>query len=438
VTANTETPPADEPYQPIRPWSSFLIRDYRLIWIAILCANTSMHMRNVTSLYQVYHLSGSSLQLGLTGFFQAFPFVCFGLLGGVLADTFNRKRMIMSTQLLNVLPGAVLGILTATGAIQVWHIYLLNLVTASLQVMGSPARQAIIPNLVPGSHLMNAITLTTLMQQGTQLTGPVLAGYLIDFVGLDKAYFVDAALLLPSIVAVLMIKRSGQAQRARTKINLRSLIEGFEFLWQQRIILSLFLLDFFAVLVGFYRPILPIFASDVFKVGAGGLGALYAAPAIGALIGSVLVLVTGNIERKGAVAIIGTFCFALSLGLLGLSQWFWMGLLAAGALGFSDAIGVAIRRTVVQILAPDNMRGRAAGFLTIFAQATNALGAVIAGGAAALVGASNGGMVSTVERRRGVKLAPRFCLHFPSRFRLLTLFTLSGSPPFFMEIVYMV
>jgi hypothetical protein len=99
------------------------------------------------------------------------------------------------------------------------------------------------------------------------------------------------------------------------------------------------------VLVGFYRPILPIFASDVFKVGAGGLGALYAAPAIGALFGSGLVLATGNIERKGAAAVIGTFLFALSLALLGLSRWFWMGLLAAGALGFSDAIGVAIRRT---------------------------------------------------------------------------------------------
>jgi MFS family permease len=396
VAENTEVSPPDELYQPIRPWSCFLIRDYRLIWIAILCANTSMHMRNVTSLYHVYDLSGSSLQLGLTGFFQAFPFVCFGLLGGVLADTFNRKKMIMSTQLLNVVPGAVLGILTATGAIQVWHIYVLNLVTASLQVLGSPARQAIVPNLVPPSHLMNAIILTTLMQQGTQLTGPVLAGYLIDFLGVDKTYFVDAALLLPSIVAVLMIKSSGQPKGARRQINLLSLIEGFEFLWRQRIILSLFLLDFFAVLVGFYRPILPIFASDVFKVGAGGLGALYAAPAIGALAGSGLVLVAGNIERKGAAAVIGTFLFALSLGLLGLSQWFWMGFLAAGALGFSDAIGVAIRRTVVQILAPDNMRGRASSFLTIFAQATNALGAVLAGAAAALVGASNALLIGSV------------------------------------------
>jgi MFS family permease len=378
-----------EQIQPIRPWSSFLIRDYRLIFVAILCANTSMHMRNVTSLYQVYHLSGSSMQLGLTGFFQALPFVCFGLLGGVLADTFNRKKMIMSSQLLNLVPGLMLGMLTATGNVEVWHINVLILITSALQVLGGPARQAIVPSLVPASHLLNAVTLTTMMQQGTQLVGPVLAGYLIDFVGLDKTYWVDAALLLPSIISVLIIRSSGQPQGARRQVTLRSLIEGFEFLWHTRIILSLFLLDFFAVLFGFYRPILPIFARDVFEVGAGGLGALYAAPAIGALVGSGLLLALGDIKRKGAVAVIGTFVFAFSLGLLGLSKWFLMGLVAVGALGFSDSIGVAIRRTMVQMLAPDQMRGRASSFLTVFAQTTNALGAVIAGAGAALLGASN-------------------------------------------------
>jgi len=355
-----------------------------------------MQMRSVASLYQVYHLSGSSMQLGLQGFFQAFPFVCFGLLGGVLADTFNRKKMMIFTQILNLIPGILLGILTASGHIRVWHINVLSLITASLQVLGGPARQAIVPSLIPPALLLNAVTLTTMTQQGTQLIGPVLAGYLIDFVGLDKAYYVDVALIVPSIVCVLLLRSSGQPQGARRQITLRSLVEGFEFLWHTRIILSLFLLDFFAVLVGYYRPILPIFASDVFKVSAGGLGALYAAPAIGAMLGSVLVLTAGDIKRKGAVAVIATFGFALSLGFLGFSKWFWIGLIAVGALGFSDAISVAIRRTLVQYLAPDQMRGRAASFLTVFAQTTNALGAVIAGAAAALVGASNAVLLGCV------------------------------------------
>jgi ENTS family enterobactin (siderophore) exporter len=355
-----------------------------------------MHMRSVISLYQVYQISGSSVQLGLAGFFQAFPFVCFGLFGGVLADTFNRKKLILYTQVFNLLPGLLLGIQTAMGTAQVWHVNVLNVISASLQVLGSPSRQAIVPSLIPSSHLLNAVTLTTILMQNTQLTAPVLAGILIDLAGLDVAYFVDAALLAPALCSVLLIRSSDQPQGERRQISWRSLIEGFEFLWHTRIILSLFLLDFFAVLVGFYRPILPVFASDVFKVGAGRLGMLYAAPAIGSIVGSVLVLSSGDIKRKGAVAVIGTFLYALSLGFLGLSQWFWMGFLAVGALGFSDAIGVAMRRTVVQLLAPDDMRGRASSFLTVFAQTTNAIGAVVAGAGAALLGAPNALLVGCV------------------------------------------
>ena len=346
-------------------------------------------MRNVASLYQVYQLSGSSIQLGLAGFFQALPFIFFGLFGGVLADTCNRKKLIISTHTLNVLPGLALGILTITGQITVWHINALNVVAASLQVLGGPARQAIIPSLIPQSHLLNAVTLSTLMMQGTQLTAPVIAGFLIDFFGVQASYFTDAALLLPSIGSVLLLRASGQPQGARRRISWRSLIEGFEFLWHTPIILSLFLLDFVAVLFGFFRPILPIFADTVFQVGARGLGALYAAPAVGALIGSGLLLAVGEVKRKGVLSIVATLLFALSLGFLGLSPWFWMGLIAVGALGFSDALGVVMRRTVVQILAPDDMRGRATSFLTVFAQTTNAIGAVIAGAGAALLGAPN-------------------------------------------------
>ncbi len=157
----------------------------------------------------------------------------------------------------------------------------------------------------------------------------------------------------------------------------------------QRIILSLFLLDFGVTLVGFYRPILPIFAGDVFKVGATGLGILYGAPAVGALLGSTSLLMAGDIKRKGASAVIAALFFAASLALLGISKWFWMAVAAVMVLGFMDSISVAIRRTVVQFLAPDTMRGRAASLITVFAQSTNALGALLAGTASELLGAPN-------------------------------------------------
>jgi MFS family permease len=395
VTDHRDNPSTGQAATPIRPWSSLLLGDYRLIFIVILCGGTANHMRSVASLYQVYELSGSSMQLGLTGFFQALPSIVLGLFGGVLADSMNRKKLIAITHSLNMVPGLALWYLTISGQIQVWHVNALSVLAGALQTLGGPARQAIIPSLIPQSHLLNAVTLTTLMMQGSQLTAPVIAGFLIDGYGVKASYLTDALLFLPSVAAVTLIGASGRPQGERRQISWRSLIDGFEFLWHTRIILSLFVLDFFAILFGFYRPILPIFANEIYNVGARGLGMLYASPAVGALLGSAMILIFGDIERKGAVAVIATLLFAASLGFLGLAQSFWLGLVAVGLLGISDSVSVTMRRTVVQILAPDNMRGRATSFLTVFAQTTNALGAVIAGAGAALLGAPNAALLGS-------------------------------------------
>jgi MFS family permease len=352
-------------------------------------AATSSQIRNVSNLYQVYELSGSSFQLGLTGFFQALPHVVFGLFAGVLADAFDRRKVILCTHFLHLVPGLALGFLTMTGAVQVWHIYLFGTISSFIEVFSWPARAAIVPGLVPPSHLMNAITLTSMILQSSFLVGPAIAGVLIDHMGLAPSYFISASFFAPAILAVLAMRSSGQIQGERRRVSLRSMIEGVEFIWFQRIILSLFLLDFGVTLVGFYRPILPIFASDVFRMGATGLGALYGAPAVGSLLGSTAVLMVGDVKRKGALAVIAALFFAGGLMLLGISKGFWMAVAAVVVLGFMDSLSVAIRRTVVQFLAPDAMRGRAASLITVFAQCTNAFGALLAGIAAQLWGAPN-------------------------------------------------
>ena len=372
---------------PIRPWSSLLIRDFGLIWTSSVLAAFAVQVRNVSNLYQVYELSGSSFQLGLTGFFQALPHVIFGLFAGALADAFDRKKLIAITYGLQLVPSLALGFLTATGAVQVWHIYFFSLLSSFIEVFAWPARSAIVPRLVPLSHLMNAITLTSMVLQSSFLIGPAIAGLLIDHAGLAFTYFSSAAVVVPAVLAVLSVRSSGEPEGERRRVSLKSMIEGVEFIWAQRIILSLFLLDFGVTLVGFYRPILPIFAASVFQVGATGLGILYGAPALGALLGSTSLLMAGDIRHKGAAAIIAALFFAAGLALLGLSQWFWMAVVAVLVLGFMDSISVGIRRTVVQFLAPDTMRGRAASLITVFAQSTNALGALLSGTAAEFVGA---------------------------------------------------
>ena len=349
----------------------------------------AIQVRNVAGLYQVYEISGSALQLGITGFLQAFPFVIFGLFAGAVADSFDRKKLLVATMVVQLIPSLSLGLLTMTGAVQAWHVYTLGFIGALVEVFNWPARSALIPRLVPRSYLMNAMTLNTIIIQASFLLGPAIGGVLIDQTGLVATYFSTIGMLLPAGFAIFAMRTSGVPQGERRRVNLRSIFEGIEFIWIQRIILSLFLLDFGVTLVGFYRPILPIFAADVFKTGAAGLGVLYGAPSAGAILGSLAVLMVGDIERKGVMVVIAALIFAASLALLGVSQGFSMALVATLILGFSDSLSVAIRRTVVQLLAPDGMLGRASSLITIFAQATNGLGAILAGAAAQWIGAPN-------------------------------------------------
>ncbi len=373
--------------QVVRPWASLLIRDFSLVWSSCVLAAVCVQIRNVANLYQVYHLSGSSLQLGLTGFFQALPHIVMGLFAGMTADAFDRKKVILATHIFHLGPSIALAYLTMSGSIQVWHIYVFSILSGFIEVFSWPARSAMTANLVPTAYLMNAITLMSMVLQSSFLIGPAIAGLLIDHVGLTSTYFVSAAMFGPAILAILAMRASGVPHGERRRVSIKSMIEGIKFIWIERIILSLFLLDFGVTLVGFYRPILPIFASDVFKTGATGLGALYGAPAIGSLLGSTAVLMSGNFRRKGALAIVAALFFAGGLMLLGVSQYFWTAVAAVVLLGFTDSLSVAIRRTVVQYLAPDTLRGRAASMITVFAQSTNALGALLAGVAAELWGA---------------------------------------------------
>ena len=374
---------------PTRPWASLAFRDYRLMWIASVCNAVAIQVRNVAGLYQVYEISGSAMSLGITGFLQAFPFVIFGLFAGAVADAFDRKKLIVVTVALQLIPSFLLGFLTLTGTIQVWHIFTLGFVGALVEVFNWPARSALIPRLVPQSYMMNAVTLNTIIIQTSFLLGPAVGGVLIDQSGLVTTYFLTITILLPSAFAILAMRTSGAPVGERRKVNLKSIFEGIEFIWIQRIILSLFLLDFGVTLVGFYKPILPIFAADVFKTGASGLGILYGAPSLGAIIGSVALLMFGNVKRMGVLVVVAAIVFAGSLMLLGISSSFWLAVGATLILGFTDSVSVAVRRTVVQVLAPDGMLGRASSLITAFAQATNGLGAVLAGFAAQQVGAPN-------------------------------------------------
>jgi MFS family permease len=379
----------------IRPWSSLLIRDFRLLWMASVLTSLAVQIRNVSNLYQVYQLSGSAFMLGLTGFLETLPFIVFGLFAGAVADASDRKKVLLVTMVLQLVPGIGMTLLTYHGTVEVWHIYTLGFLGAFVDVFNWPARSALVPRLVPPGLMMNAVTINSTIIQLSFLVGPAVAGLLIDHTGLAVTYSISALLLIPAIAAILSLRSSGKIEGIKRRVSLRSIVEGVEFIWIQRIILSLFLLDFGVTLVGFYRPILPIFAADVFHMGASGLGLLYAAPSAGSLLGSTALLMAGDIKHKGVAVVTAAIGFATSLALLGVSKWFWMAVAAVILLGITDAVSVAIRRTVVQLLAPNEMQGRANSLIVVFAQTTNGLGALLAGVAAQFIGAPNSLLVGS-------------------------------------------
>jgi MFS family permease len=372
-----------------------LIRDFRLLWVASVLTSLAIQIRNVSNLYQVYQISGSAFKLGLTGFLEALPFIFFGLFAGAVADAFDRKKVLVATMVVQLVPSVAMALLTYTDTVQVWHIYGLGFLGSFVDVFNWPARSALVPRLVPPGLLMNAVTINAMIIQLSFLIGPALGGVLIDHTGLAVTYLISTMTLLPAIIAIISIRSSGKPEGAKRRVSLRSMVEGVEFIWIQRIILSLFLLDFGVTLVGFYRPILPILAADVFKMGASGLGLLYAAPSAGSLIGSATLLMAGDIKRKGIAVVMAAVGFAASLALLGVSQWFSMAVAAVIVLGVTDSVSVAIRRTVVQLLSPDDMLGRASSLIVVFAQTTNGLGALLAGSAAQFIGAPNSLLVGS-------------------------------------------
>ena len=370
----------------VHPLASLAFRDYRLLFLGGLFSGSANQMRQAFNLYLVYDLSESALLVGFTGIFQVIPALTLGLFAGALADVFDRRKLLMAVNAFSMLPPLGIGMLLLTGSLEVWHVFGFTSLTALINVAQGPARNSLVPKLVPSTHLMNAVTLNGSLQQVTFFFGPLLGGVMVETLGAGTTYIINAFILLPAAVIPALIRTSGKPEGARRRVSLGMVLEGMQFVWSRRILFGLYVTDFGLSSVGYFRPMLTILASDVFHVGPAGLGLLFAAPAIGAVLGFITMLLVGEVRRKGALFLIAAMCYALGLAFLGLSQWFWMGFAAGLVLGYTDSISLVLRQTLTQLLSPDAYRGRATAFTRLFAQSGNAIGATEAGFMAQAIG----------------------------------------------------
>ena len=369
------------------PWVSLRYRDYRLLFLVSLFATTAQQMRLTQNLFQVYELSGSALQLGLTGLAQGVPLFALGLFGGTLADFVDRKKLLLMTTAGNLLVAVALGILTLTGAIQVWHILIGIAFTSGLNIVLNPTRMALISKLVPRSDLTNAVSLNSSVSQAAHFIGPMIAGVSLAWMDIGSSYLFNALFYLPAASSIVLIRTSGAPDGRKETFSVGSFLGGLRFLFSEPVILAMVMLDFIVVGIGYYRPLLPIFAKDILAVGPAGFGVLSSAPAVGGMIGTVLLLLIGDVEHKGLLVLRSFLAYAFGVGFFALSGNFWLSAFLLGTLGLFNSLQAVMRQTTFHLLTPDPVRGRAFAVFNMFSQGANAVGATAVGFMAALIGA---------------------------------------------------
>lgn len=367
-------------------------RNFRLIWIGQLVSMSGSMMQQAAILWHVSLLvppDRRGLALGLVGLVRIGPVVAFSLLSGVAADALDRRRLLMATQIAATLFAGTLAALTFSGRASLGAVYLLSAMAAASSAFDGPARQALVPMLVPREHLPNALGLNQIMFQTAAVAGPSIGGLLIATLGVGWAYFFNALSFL-FVLAALLLMRDLPATRheERGAVSLAAALEGLRFVFASPMIRSTMLLDFFATLFASATALLPIFAQDILHVGARGYGWLYAAPGLGALLASaVLVRQIDRIERRGAVLLWGVAVYGLATVVFGISRSFWLTFACLAITGAADTVSTVIRNVIRHLVTPDRLRGRMTGVNMVFFMGGPQLGELEAGLLAQLRGA---------------------------------------------------
>jgi MFS family permease len=386
---------------------AFRYRDFRLLWIGRLFSNIGSQMQfiainwhifallrgqtfTVSLLGRNFTLGAEALGLGTVGLVRVIPILLFALMGGILADTHDRRRLLIGVQSAAAFFSAILAALTLTGHITIPLIYLLAAAGAAVSAFEEPARQSLTPNLVPREHFANAVSLDTLLWYLSSVIGPALAGVLVGAFDVGIVYTIDALSFGTVILSLLMMEYRGQkaAQNGLGKgLGWPALVEGLRFTFRTRMIWSTMLLDFWATFFSSARTMLPIVAGDVLKVGVQGYGILATAQPVGAIVAGAIVSLRREIKRQGVVLLVSVVVYGAATAVFGLSTVFALSYFLFALTGAGDTVSTVIRGTLRQLLTPDHLRGRMTSVNMVFFMGGPQLGELEAGLIAAVISA---------------------------------------------------
>ena len=362
-------------------------RRYFALWLGLLISIAGSQMQLAALHWHIRTLTGepNPLALGGIGLARILPIILFSFIGGPVADTLNRRRILFITQTAMALVALVLALLTFSSHITIWYIYLLTAIQATAIAFDGPARQAMIPNIVSAEDLPSAFSMSSIAMNAGSIIGPALSGIVIVALGQGYTYFFNAISFLAVIIALVFIGPVLQDSK-KSGIHLSAALDGIRFIFHKPIILSTMLMDFVATFFASANTMMPIVAKDILKVGEIGYGWLSSAQAIGSVAAGVVVSQIPKLRKQGPAFLIAVVIFGSATVLFGATSAFAVAMLALILMGAADAVSTIIRNTIRQLNTPDHIRGRMTAVNQIFFQGGPQLGEVESGIVASLFG----------------------------------------------------
>lgn len=360
---------------------------FRAYVVSRAASGAAMTIVQAAIAWQVYEISGSTLQLGLIGLVRFVPALGVSLLGGAAADVYDRRKIIQLAQIAPLLATFVVLAAIATGQVSLLLLYGVVLVSGLASSFENPARQALLPQIVPREVFTNAITVNSTVQSLSFVTGPTVAGALIGWSGEGAAY---AASALCTVVAVgsLLLVRVADTTTEERRVTWAMIREGVSFVAHRPVLLGAMTLDMFAVILGGAKALLPVYATDILHVGAVGYGILSGSLEVGALLMSGAMILLPPVKQTGRFLLGSVAAFGFATIAFGLARSFPVAVVAYAFVGMSDQVSVVMRQTTIQLATPDALRGRVTAVNSVFISASNQLGMVESGLVAAITSAT--------------------------------------------------
>jgi len=364
-------------------------RRFTLLWAGLIISIVGSQMQQWVLFWQVSQLSKAPIAVSILGGVRFVVVLAFSLVGGLVADRYNRRTIMFLTQSIETLVALALGLLTLGHVIQLWHIYALTAIQAGAAAFDLPARQSLVPNLLSREHLPSAFSLMSIAFSTGAILGPALSGIVIGYWGTGWAYVFNAVSFLAVILALIFmgsVPQQASAAKRGLKAALIDIRDGIHFIRRQPLILSSMILDFFATFFASANTLLPYFSQNVLHVGEVAYGWLAAASSAGSVLVGLVVSQFNNVRRQGALLIGSVVVFGLSTILFGIARIYTLVFLALALSGAADSVSTIIRNTIRNLNTPDSLRGRMTGINQIFFMGGPQLGEVEAGAAAQAFG----------------------------------------------------